>query len=31
VLLYNIKGETHDGDYCQSLERAEVRCCYEQQ
>jgi hypothetical protein len=25
VLLYNIKGETHDGDYCQSLERAEVR------
>jgi pyruvate dehydrogenase E1 component beta subunit len=26
VLLYNIKGETHDGDYCQSLERAEVRC-----
>ena len=24
VLLYNIKGETHDGDYCQSLERAEV-------
>jgi hypothetical protein len=25
VLLYNIKGETHEGDYCQSLERAEVR------
>eukprot|EP00879_Flechtneria_rotunda_P001165 GHRR01001311.1.p1 GENE.GHRR01001311.1~~GHRR01001311.1.p1 ORF type:complete len:368 (+),score=127.58 GHRR01001311.1:199-1302(+) len=24
VLLYNIKGETHDGDYCQSLEKAEV-------
>jgi pyruvate dehydrogenase E1 component beta subunit len=24
VLLYNVKGETHDGDYCQSLERAEV-------
>lgn len=24
VLLYNIKGETHEGDYCQSLERAEV-------
>eukprot|EP00878_Enallax_costatus_P000983 GHUV01001115.1.p1 GENE.GHUV01001115.1~~GHUV01001115.1.p1 ORF type:complete len:368 (+),score=135.64 GHUV01001115.1:126-1229(+) len=24
VLLYNIKGETRDGDYCQSLEKAEV-------
>lgn len=24
VLLYNIKGDTHDGDYCQSLEKAEV-------
>lgn len=24
VLLYNIKGETHEGDYCQCLERAEV-------
>lgn len=24
VLLYNVKGEVHDGDYCQSLERAEV-------
>lgn len=24
VLLYNIKGETYDGDYCQSLEKAEV-------
>jgi len=24
VLLYNIKGETHDGDYCQSLEKAEM-------
>jgi pyruvate/2-oxoglutarate/acetoin dehydrogenase E1 component len=24
VLLYNIKGETHDGDYCQSLEKCEV-------
>lgn len=25
VLLYNIKGDTHDGDYCQSLEKCEVR------
>ena len=24
VLLYNVKGATHEGDYCQSLERAEV-------
>ena len=24
VLLYNIKGETHDGDYCQSQAKAEV-------
>jgi pyruvate/2-oxoglutarate/acetoin dehydrogenase E1 component len=24
VLLYNVKGETHDGDYCQSLEKAEM-------
>jgi hypothetical protein len=24
VLLYNIKGDTHDGDYCQSLEKCEV-------
>ncbi|KAL4428236.1 hypothetical protein ABPG75_002325 [Micractinium tetrahymenae] len=24
VLLYNVKGEVHPGDYCQCLERAEV-------
>ncbi|KAK9805559.1 hypothetical protein WJX72_005072 [[Myrmecia] bisecta] len=24
VLLYNVKGETHEGDYCQPLERAEM-------
>jgi pyruvate dehydrogenase E1 component beta subunit len=24
VLLYNVKGEAHEGDYCQSLEKAEI-------
>lgn len=24
VLLYNVKGEVHDNDYCQPLERAEM-------